>query len=188
VGLRVSIEMRGEGGSGRSWQDVHRKLLRDRARFAARRQTTPDAPSSAPAAPAPAATAKRRRVAEEAAGETLARPLAELVRSAGEAVVRDGWVYVVPSVRLIEGRRYCKIGFSADPDERFKSLCTNNPHALDLLNARAFRGNLGHEASLKILTAAHSTDAANEWRALPPATFDLVAAALPRYRWRDQPF
>jgi hypothetical protein len=95
----------------------------------------------------------------------------------------SGWVYLVPTVRLIEGRRYCKVGISRDPDERFKSLCTNNPHALDLTQVRAFRGNHALETALKVLTAQHSTDAANEWRALLPSAYDALADLLPRLPW-----
>jgi len=99
-----------------------------------------------------------------------------------------GWVYLCPTVRLIEGLRYCKIGISHDPDERFKSLCSNNPHALDLAQTRAFRGNYALETTLKVLTAKYTTDAANEWRAFPPRIYDLLAKLLPQYTWSTETF
>lgn len=163
VVVELSIEV---SSSGRSWQDVHRKLLRDRAKFDSLQRASP---------------------VKELVDPFRAQ-IAALIRLADESSVREGWVYMIPTVRLIEGKRYCKIGFSTDPDERFKSLCTNNPHALDLLNVRAFRGNLAHESTLKVITAAHSTDGANEWRAFPTSSYALLAELLPRYYWRNQPF
>lgn len=111
--------------------------------------------------------------------------LGELLRLAGRLTSDQykGWVYVIPTVRIVENLRYCKIGFSRDPDQRFKSLCTNNPHALDLAAVRAFRGNIGLETALKVLTAAYTTDAANEWRSLPPNMYNLIANLLPLYPW-----
>jgi hypothetical protein len=89
-----------------------------------------------------------------------------------------GWVYVVPTCRLIENLQYCKIGFSLDPPERFKSLCTNNPHALDLTNARAVKGSIHQESRLKKITSMYATDANNEWRAFPPHIYQIIKHAI----------
>jgi hypothetical protein len=97
-----------------------------------------------------------------------------------------GWVYLVPTVRLIENLQYCKIGFSKDLDERFKSLCSNNPHALDLVSTRALRGNLSMETTLKRLTAPYTTDGANEWRCFPPDVYRILADVLPPYPWAEE--
>ena len=97
-----------------------------------------------------------------------------------------GWVYLVPTVRLIENLQYCKIGFSKDLDERFKSLCSNNPHALDLVSTRALRGNLSMETTLKRLTAPYTTDGANEWRCFPPDVYRILSDVLPPYPWAEE--
>lgn len=95
--------------------------------------------------------------------------------------VATGYVYVIPTERLVENKIICKIGFSYDPKQRFLSLCTNNPHKLDLAAARAFRGTTKHESTLKHLTREWCTDAENEWRAFPSEVWDALSRELPVY-------
>lgn len=116
---------------------------------------------------------RSKKSQDQTTRDHLQLQLMELLRVANASMTREGWVYMIPTVRMIENHYYCKIGFSNDPPERVKSLCTNNPHALDLARMRAFRGNLCHESTLKILTCGWSTDAGNEWRKIPKDVIDI---------------
>lgn len=111
--------------------------------------------------------------------------LQNLLKLAANVSQPSGWVYVLPTVRMVEHQQLCKIGFSTDPDERFKSLCTNNPHALDLANTRAFPGNLEMESMLKRWTLPFVTDGANEWRSFPQEVYGLIAQTLPLFPWNS---